>query len=136
MRGPDRAILTVRFESDPEEKALWHGAMPAGAFSIKGSSSGTCPPQFPGKAFLLYFPIRTTASSGTAQLWALLPSVPTALNGKAESAPQVDYWVTAGENPRQIMHQYAVATGMPSMMPDFAMGFGSARCATARRKSC
>ena len=121
MRGPDRAI-TVRFESDPEEKLYGMGQYQQELLNLKGAvlelahrnSQVSIPFVLSDKNYGFFWnnPAVGTASFGTNRTeW------------KAESAPQVDYWVTAGENPRQIMHQYAVATGMPSMMPDFAMGF-------------
>ena len=36
---------------------------------------------------------------------------------------QVDYWITAGATPAEILEHYANATGHPPMMPDWAMGF-------------
>lgn len=121
MRGPDRAI-TVRFESDPEEKLYGMGQYQQELLNLKGAvlelahrnSQVSIPFVLSDKNYGFFWnnPAVGSASFGTNRTeW------------KAESAPQVDYWVTAGENPRQIMHQYAVATGMPSMMPDFAMGF-------------
>ena len=41
----------------------------------------------------------------------------------ADQTAQVDYWVTVGESPAQIMTHYADATGHPPMMPDWASGF-------------
>lgn len=33
----------------------------------------------------------------------------------------VDYWICAGDSPREILHTYADATGKPPMLPDYAM---------------
>ena len=41
----------------------------------------------------------------------------------AESARQIDYWITAGDTPAQIMHRYADATGHPPLLPEWASGF-------------
>jgi len=41
----------------------------------------------------------------------------------AQATPQVDYWVTAGETPAEIMEHYADATGHPPMLPEWAAGF-------------
>ncbi|MGJ8863519.1 TIM-barrel domain-containing protein, partial [Salmonella enterica subsp. enterica serovar Kentucky] len=36
---------------------------------------------------------------------------------------QQDYWITAVDTPEEISRAYALATGTPPMMPDYAMGF-------------
>jgi alpha-D-xyloside xylohydrolase len=41
----------------------------------------------------------------------------------AESARQIDYWITAGDTPAQIMQAYAEATGHPPLPPAWASGF-------------
>lgn len=41
----------------------------------------------------------------------------------ADSAPGLDYWVTAGATPAQIMSHYADAVGHVPQMPDWATGF-------------
>jgi len=41
----------------------------------------------------------------------------------AEATPQIDYWVTAGEAPAQIVAHYADATGHAPLLPEWAAGF-------------
>ena len=41
----------------------------------------------------------------------------------AERTEQLDYWITAGDNPAAIMESYGRATGTVPMMPDYATGF-------------
>src|SRR6266487_4597122 len=41
----------------------------------------------------------------------------------AESAPQIDYWITTGDNPAEILSHYADVTGHAPMLPDWAAGF-------------
>ncbi|NUR28718.1 MAG: family 31 glucosidase, partial [Catenulispora sp.] len=41
----------------------------------------------------------------------------------ADSARQIDYWITAGDTPAQNMHRYADATGHPPLLPEWATGF-------------
>ena len=41
----------------------------------------------------------------------------------AESAPQIDYWITTGDNPAEILSHYADVTGHVPMLPDWAGGF-------------
>lgn len=40
----------------------------------------------------------------------------------SEAATCVDYWITAGDTPADILRNYAKATGTAPMMPDFALG--------------
>jgi alpha-D-xyloside xylohydrolase len=41
----------------------------------------------------------------------------------AEATPQLDYWITTGATPAEIMEHYADATGHPSEFPEWAAGF-------------
>lgn len=41
----------------------------------------------------------------------------------AEATPQLDYWITAGETPAEILRHYADATGHPLPFPAWAAGF-------------
>ncbi len=41
----------------------------------------------------------------------------------ADAAGQIDYWVTTGESPAEVVSAYVRATGLPPMMPAWASGF-------------
>ncbi len=41
----------------------------------------------------------------------------------ANSTPQLDYWITVGDTPAEIMAHYADATGHAPMFPEWAAGF-------------
>ena len=41
----------------------------------------------------------------------------------AEASPQIDYWITTGDSPAEILSHYADVTGHPPMLPDWASGF-------------
>jgi alpha-D-xyloside xylohydrolase len=41
----------------------------------------------------------------------------------AESAPQIDYWITTGNDPAEIISNYADVTGHAPLLPDWASGF-------------
>ena len=41
----------------------------------------------------------------------------------AEDTRQLDYWITAGDTPAEIIQAYADATGKPPMMPEYGLGF-------------
>jgi alpha-D-xyloside xylohydrolase len=51
------------------------------------------------------------------------PLQPTAPNGLLRATNALDYWVTAEDKPEFILQNYVRATGLPPMMPDYAMGF-------------
>lgn len=40
----------------------------------------------------------------------------------AEAAREIDYWITAGDTPADIVRNYARVTGTVPMMPDYALG--------------
>ncbi|NUR95898.1 MAG: family 31 glucosidase, partial [Kribbellaceae bacterium] len=41
----------------------------------------------------------------------------------AEQSRQIDYWITAGDTPGEVMAAYADATGHPPLLPEWASGF-------------
>ena len=41
----------------------------------------------------------------------------------ADAARQIDYWVTTGPTPADIVSRYSRATGLPPMLPEWASGF-------------
>lgn len=41
----------------------------------------------------------------------------------AEATSKLDYWITAGDTPAQIVERYVGATGHPPMLPEWAAGF-------------
>ncbi len=41
----------------------------------------------------------------------------------AEASPQIDYWITTGEDPAEILSHYADVTGHAPMLPGWAAGF-------------
>jgi len=114
--------LTLRFESDAQEKLYGMGQYQQPFLNLKGcmlelthrNSQASVP-------FLL-------SSLGYGFLWNN-PAVGRAsfnLNvteWTAPSAKQMDYWITAGDTPAEIEESYATVTGKVPMMPDFAMGF-------------
>ena len=67
------------------------------------------------------------SSRGYGLLWnnPAIGRVELAANGTrwtADSARQIDYWITAG-SPAQILRNYADATGHPPVLPEWAAGF-------------
>lgn len=47
------------------------------------------------------------------------------LKGKweAESTKQIDFWITAGDSPEEVVQRYADVTGKTPMMPEYGLGF-------------
>ena len=119
--GGDYA-LTQRFESNPEEKIYGMGQYQQPFLNLKGTdlelahrnSQSSVP-------FAL-------SSLGYGMLWNN-PAVGRVTFGKNITTWQafytkvLDYWITAGDNPKEIESQYAKATGTVPMMPDYALGF-------------
>ncbi len=114
--------LTVRFESDPDEKLYGMGQYQQETFNLKGSVL-----ELAHRNSQVSVPF-TLSSKNYGFLWNN-PAVGKATFGtnrtewEAFSTTQMDYWITAGDSPQQILSQYAHATGMPSPMPEFATGF-------------
>jgi alpha-D-xyloside xylohydrolase len=70
----------------------------------------------------------TISSRGYGFLWnnPAVGRVELGVNGTrwvAEASHQLDYWVTAGNSPAEILENYAIATGHPPMLPEWASGF-------------
>ena len=45
----------------------------------------------------------------------------------AQAAPQIDYWISTGADPKQILSNYADVTGHVPMLPEWASGFWQSR---------
>ena len=41
----------------------------------------------------------------------------------AEVSKQLDYWITAGDTPAEILSAFTTATGKPPMMPEYGLGY-------------
>jgi alpha-D-xyloside xylohydrolase len=68
------------------------------------------------------------SSRGYGFLWNNpgLGRVELGMNGTrwiAQGTPQMDYWVTAGSNPAQILERYTAVTGRAPMLPEWATGY-------------
>ena len=119
--GGDYA-LTARFESDPDEKIYGLGQYQQPILNVKGcelelahrNSQASVPFAFSDKGygFLWNNPaVGRVSLAKNVTTWT------------AQSTKVMDYWVTAGDSPAEIMENYSIATGAVPMMPDWAMGF-------------
>jgi alpha-D-xyloside xylohydrolase len=114
--------LTASFESDPAEKLYGMGQYQQHVMDLKGNvfelahrnSQASVP-------FVL-------SSAGYGFFWHD-PSIGSATfarnrtEWRARSTRQLDYWITAGHQPAEIVGAFATATGKPPMMPEHGLGF-------------
>lgn len=114
--------LTARFEAVPEEKLYGMGQYQQPYLDCKG-----CEFELAHRNSQSSVPF-VVSSLGYGFLWNN-PAIGRASFNKnittwtAESTKGLDYWITAGENPANILRNYAAATGTVPMMPEWAMGF-------------
>ncbi len=120
--GGDLFTLEARFKAYPDEHLYGLGQHPNGRLDQKGCvvdlvqrNSEVCIP------FVL-------SSRGYGFLWNN-PGVGRAelgYNGTrwiADGTHQLDYWITVGDTPAEIMAHYADATGHAPLLPEWAAGF-------------
>lgn len=118
--GSGRAALFL--ESPADEKLVGMGLYQQDHIDLKG-----CSLELAHRNSQASVPF-VISSAGYGMLWHS-PSIGRATfarNGtewSAESARQIDYWVTAGETPAQISRAYADATGHAPVMPERGLGF-------------
>lgn len=114
--------LSMRFESDPNEKIYGMGMYQEACLNLKGTDLELA--QRNSQASVPFM----ISSQGYGFLWNN-PAVGRVVFGKnrttweAYSTTQLDYWITAGDSPSEIEESYAAVSGTVPMMPDFAMGF-------------
>lgn len=113
---------SLKFESDPQEKLFGMGQYQNGIFNLKGSvlelaqrnSQVSVPFVYSdlGYGFFWNNPAIGRVTFGTNMTqW------------EAESTKQIDFWITAGDSPEEILQAYMSVTGKPPMMPEFGLGF-------------
>lgn len=113
--------LTVRFESDPEEKIFGMGQYQQTFLNLKNCSIELA--QRNSQSSVPFY----LSSKGYGFLWNN-PGI-----GKVNFAKNItewqlystkilDYWITAGDTPAEIEEKYADVSGKVPMMPDYALG--------------
>jgi len=113
--------LSARFESSHNEKIYGMGGYQHGFLDHKG-----CVLELAQRNSQASVPF-AVSSRGYGFLWNN-PAIGTVSFGKnftewtARSTRQLDYWITAGSNPREIVENYARATGTVPMMPEYGLG--------------
>ncbi|KRF18402.1 TIM-barrel domain-containing protein [Paenibacillus sp. Soil787] len=114
--------LTLRFESDPNEKIFGMGQYQHPYLDMKN-----CTLELAHRNSQASVPF-ALSSIGYGFLWNN-PGIGQVTFGKnvtewvARSSKQIDFWITAGDTPAEIEEAYAGATGTVPMMPDYGMGF-------------
>lgn len=115
--------LTARFEcQDPDERIYGMGQYQQPFLNLQGTDIELA--QRNSQASVPF----ATSSRGYGFLWNN-PSVGRVVFGKnvvsfeAKCTTQLDYWVVAGEGPREIQQAYASVSGYSPMMPEYGLGF-------------
>lgn len=114
--------LKIRFEADADEKLYGMGQYQQDFLDLKNSklelahrnSQASVP-------FVL-------SSKGYGMLWnnPAIGDVSFAKNvteWRALSTKEMDFWITCGDQPKDIEEQYAAVTGTVPMMPDYGLGY-------------
>lgn len=114
--------LRASFVSDPEEKLYGMGQYQQEVMNLKG-----CNLELAHRNSQASIPFYVS-SLGYGFLWhnAAVGTVHFGRNTTewvAACTMQLDYWITAGERPAQIVEAYAHATGTAPMMPEYGLGF-------------
>ena len=117
----DAARITVRFEAKPGERLYGMGQYQQPNLDLAG-----CTLELAQRNSQASVPF-VVSSHGYGLLWNMpaVGAVHFAANGAtwtAEAAREIDYWITAGDTPADIVRNYARVTGTVPMMPDYALG--------------
>lgn len=114
--------LTMRFEAYDNEKIFGMGQYQEGNLDKKGATLELAQRNTQASVPFL------VSNRGYGLLWNN-PAIGNVAFGtnktewKAESTKKLDYLITAGNSPAEIVKQYAAVTGTVPMMPEYGMGF-------------
>jgi alpha-D-xyloside xylohydrolase len=114
--------LTVRFEANKGEKLFGMGQYPLSYLDMKG-----CTLELAQRNSQISIPF-AVSSLGYGFLWnnPAVGSVNFSKNiteWKAECTKEMDYWITTGETPKEIIKNYTDVTGRAPVMPKEYLGF-------------
>ena len=113
--------ITARFESDPEEKLFGMGQYQQPQLNLKGSIL-----ELNQRNSQISIPFYLS-SGGYGFLWNH-PGTGEAVFGKnftrwrAVCSDELDYWVTVGDTPKDILNHYTAVTGRAPVYPESALG--------------
>lgn len=114
--------LTARFESDPDEKLYGMGQYQQRVLDLKG-----CTVELAHRNSQASIPF-VLSSAGYGFFWHN-PAIGQVMFGRnytewrARSTRQLDYWITAHDDPARIIRAYAQVTGTAPEMPEYGLGF-------------
>ncbi len=120
--GGELYKTTVSFEANEGEKIFGMGQYQNSLLNLKGSTL-----ELIQKNTQISVPFYVS-SLGYGFMWNN-PSIGRATFANnitewcVEGTAQIDYWITAGDTPAEILESYADVSGKTPMMPDYAMGF-------------
>ncbi|KAJ9165270.1 Alpha-D-xyloside xylohydrolase [Coniochaeta hoffmannii] len=123
LRGSDNYALTLRLESLSRSERLYGmGQYQQEGLNLKGADLELAHRNSQASVPFL------VSSLGYGLLWNC-PSVGRAVLGtnvmsfEASATDKLDYWVVAGDTPRDLVEAYVRVTGLPPMMPEYGLGF-------------
>ena len=110
------------FISDPEEKIYGMGQYQEERMNLKGTNLELAHRN--SQASIPFY----VSSLGYGFLWhnAAIGEVHFGTDitqWVGECSDKIDYYITCGDTPADIMHHYMLATGLPPMMPEYGMGY-------------
>ncbi len=122
IKGSSDYVLTARFEAFDDEKIFGMGQYQEKHMNKKGAvlelahrnSQASVPFMVSNRGYGFFWnnPAIGTATFGTNKTeW------------HAVSTKKMDYWITAGETPAQILEQYSAVTGRAPKMPEYGLGY-------------
>ncbi len=119
--GGSEYQLTVRFDANPGEKIYGMGQYQQPSLNLKGTML-----ELAQRNSQISVPFMIS-SSGYGFLWnnPAVGRVTFASNITewiARSTREMDYWICAGDNPREILTKYTAVTGRAPMFPENLMG--------------
>lgn len=121
-RGTSNFSLSVKFVANEEERFYGMGQYSQPFLNLKG-----CILELAQRNSQITVPF-AISNRGYGFLWNN-PAIGKTTFGRnmtewtADSTKQMDYWITAGDTPREIVESYADVTGKVPMMPDYGTGF-------------
>ncbi len=119
--GGSESSLNLKFESQDGEKLFGMGQYQQSCMNLKG-----CVLELAQRNSQISVPF-AVSSNGYGFLWNN-PAVGRVTFGQnytewiARATKEMDYWITAGETPKQILEQYTSVTGRAEMFPEHLMG--------------
>ena len=125
--------LTMRFESNPNEKIYGMGQYQQKFLNVKGAEL-----ELAHRNSQASVPF-ALSSLGYGFLWNN-PAIGRVSFNKnitsweARSTKKLDYWITAGDTPAEIEEAYADATGKVPMMPEYGTGILAVQTADIRHR--